>query len=1101
MKATLPFLFALFTAISYGQHKPQNTNNAGTVPAISKSGPKIRINGGSFFASLESQNVSVVSIQNDLNNWLGLSQDHTFKEVSNKKDNLGISHQNFQQFYKNIPVDGSSVMLHSKNGIATSMNGKIIAVEGFEINPVITKPEAKTIALKNLNATKLLHEYPVDLVLMKITKDQKQQTKLAFKVRIDASDPIQMTHVFVDAISGEVLQKINLIAQIDEPGTGQTLYRGQKSITVDSHQGAFRLRESARNIETYDAASATFSDVDGFQNFSDFTSPTSDWLTINPALDVHWGMEKTYDFFLNNFNRHSYDDLGSPIKNFVDGTMAIANTQNNAYALPPPYNVMVYGLGDGIQFTPLVGLDVEGHEFTHMVVQFNGNGGLTYFGESGALNESFADIFGTAIEFSADANGNWTIGEDMVVQSPFYLRSMSDPNSGSTQQPDSYNGTFWKSTSSNFDSGGVHYNSGVQNYWFYLLTEGGTGTNDFGYNFNVPAIGITTALEIAYRNLTTYLPNDATYADARDGSLLAAADLFGASSPEYLAVAEAWLAVNVEGNPTPLCDVITFLTDASGTFSDNSGNSDYLVYTECKWLIAPEGAQQITLDFTTFQTEEDYDFVKIYDGPNQNAPLLGSFSGHNLPPTISTSMGVGAMFIKFTSDDSINDTGWTADYTTLGIPTCTGTTTFTAVSATFDDGSGNGLYGNNQHCDWVIAPPCATFISLSFSEFETESQNDFVLVFDDIEGTHLIATLSGANLPGAVISAIGEMSIRFTTGFSNVMPGFTAAYTSDGNANGNANMILNDSDFGTITDGSEGSNYCNGQNSTWLIQPPQATSVTLQCSEFDIEAAIGNVFTDAFEIYDGTSDADTLLGRFAGNDLPPNITSSGGSMFIKFYSNATISGQGFAATYTSTQASSCSDAIFTNESGSFSDGSTNGNYANNSSCSWLIQPEDANSVTLSFTAFDTESGYDTVTVYDGIDATASVLGIFSGNPLPAEITSTGGNMFVTFNTNTTQRGDGWAASYTSTILGIQENHSGISMHIFPNPNNGKFTITSTLNAELTVSVVDMLGKTILPKHNIKNGNNDIDASQLSSGVYLLHFESDGNYYTEKLIIR
>jgi Zn-dependent metalloprotease len=154
---------------------------------------------------------------------------------------------------------------------------------------------------------------------------------------------------------------------------------------------------------------------------------------------------------------------------------------------------MVYGMGDGINCNPVVGLDVEGHEFSHMVINNNGNGGLTYQGESGALNESFADIFGTCVEFYASSSPNWTIGENVMINSPFFMRSMSNPNLGFQPQPDTYLGTNWQPTSNSSDNGGVHTNSGVQNYWFYLLCQGGSGTNDLGNSYSVTGIGITQA--------------------------------------------------------------------------------------------------------------------------------------------------------------------------------------------------------------------------------------------------------------------------------------------------------------------------------------------------------------------------------------------------------------------------------------------------------------------------------------------------------------------------------------------------------------------------------------------------------------------------------
>lgn len=275
----------------------------------------------------------------------------------------------------------------------------------------------------------------------------------------------------------------------------------------------------------------------------------------NPALDVHWGMEKTYDFYLNTFARNSFDGSGTTIKNFVNPPNSTdPSLPNNAMAFPTPYNFMIYGMGDGVNLGPLVELDIEGHEYSHMVINFNGNGGLTYAGESGALNESFADIMGIAIENYGKGFTDWKIGEDIVLIPPFFARSMSNPNSGpaslGSQQPDTYGGQYWFNVGgctpgSTNDNCGVHLNSGVQNFWYYLLSQGGTGTNDIGYAYNVNGIGISDATKIAYRNLTLYLTPNATYNDSRLGSIQSAKDLFGVSSPKVQSVIDAWCAVGL----------------------------------------------------------------------------------------------------------------------------------------------------------------------------------------------------------------------------------------------------------------------------------------------------------------------------------------------------------------------------------------------------------------------------------------------------------------------------------------------------------------------------------------------------------------------------
>lgn len=271
----------------------------------------------------------------------------------------------------------------------------------------------------------------------------------------------------------------------------------------------------------------------------------------NPTYDVHWAIEKVYDFYREKFNRLSYDGYSSPIYNFVNvQNEIIGNDNNNATAIRSPwqYAVMVYGMGDGNYMNPVVELDVVGHEFSHLVTGFNRNGGLEYLRESGALNESFSDIMGASIAFYVNGSYNWLMAKN-VMKNATNLRSMCDPHNsedGDGAQPSYYaESPYWINPNDTAnDHGGVHTNSGVQNYWYYLLTEGGNGTNG-NYQYNITGIGIDKAVQIAYRNLIYYLTPEATFEDSRNGSIQAAIDLYGKGSQEHQSVVNAWYAVGV----------------------------------------------------------------------------------------------------------------------------------------------------------------------------------------------------------------------------------------------------------------------------------------------------------------------------------------------------------------------------------------------------------------------------------------------------------------------------------------------------------------------------------------------------------------------------
>lgn len=1117
---------------SYFKSKIITPNNNDTIIKKQLIKPEIEINNGSFYTNLETHNINIENVSRDFNAWFNLNEQHSFQQVSVRTDELGFTHTNFQQFYKGFAVDGKLIMLHSKNGKLTSINGNIAKINNIETQVSISNEQAKTKAKQHLKVTDLINDYPVETVVVTIPNENGAITKLAKKVRIDSWQPFEMCYIYIDVQTGNILNKVNLVAHADVAGTGQTMYSGTQSMTVDNYtSGGYRLRESGRKIETYNATNATNLTTSGFTGSTDFTSNSTmfsgvpmlksfsvssvaqSWwyaafvdqlpdlyikvkdgsntvvytsnyfdntntpVTFNnlnilltnppytvevwdydavggddfggsysiststgthnwsgngnngsysittsghPAVDVHWGMEKTYDFYMNALNRNSYDGNGGVIKQYVNPIFLNGNAgyPNNASALSSPYNIMSYGMGDGVNLKPLVGLDVEGHEFTHLVVDNNGNGGLTYQGESGALNESFADIFGTCVEFYTGVNPDWNISEDVMIGQP-YMRSMSNPNGG--QQPDTYNGQYWVNPSSSQDNGGVHTNSGVQNFWFYLLCQGGTGTNDLGNSYSVTGIGIAQARQIAYRNLVTYLSPNATYMDAYNGSLQAAQDLYGNPSTQYTAVRHAWYAVGIGNDPNNFCSGTTNLTAPSGTITDGSGSANYNNNANCKWIIAPAGATQIQLTFTAFDTEANYDTVFVYDGPDDTYPIIATWWGNTLPPVLNTTAGIGAMCIKFKSDASLSAGGWTANYQAYGnTPSCEGGTILSTPTGSFNDGSGNSSYGNNQECYWFISPPCANSITLSFSQFNTEQNYDGIIVYDGWNNNaSQLAVYSGTSLPSSVTSNTGRMLVVFVSDYSTTMQGFTANYTSTGSAFCSGITNLNTSDFGIFSDGSGSSNYCNNQECKWLIQPPQATSITLNFTEFGLEdAASDGTIYDAVEVYDGTTTSATLLGRFTGSNLPAAITSSGGSMLVRFISDLEVTKQGFSAYYTSTQNAYCSgtNTTLTTPSGTFNDGSGANNYANNTNCSWLIQPTNASSITLSFSEFNTELNYDGLIVYDGLNNSAPILGQFSGTSIPNSVTSTSGSMYLEFISDISVRAQGWVVNYTTTVL-------------------------------------------------------------------------------------
>lgn len=319
----------------------------------------------------------------------------------------------------------------------------------------------------------------------------------------------------------------------DGVASGMTARNLVKEVTLIG--GNFRLREAGRGngIFTYDMMNGEkyplavdFVDID-----NNFTSANA-----RAGVSAHWAVEHTYDYYVSKHGRNSFDNAGGRMISYI-------HFENNSSNAAWDGTRMTFGDGDGVRFQPFVSLDIVGHEFTHGVTQYTA--GLIYANESGGLNESFSDIFGETIQAHVNnAAPDWLLGAQIGA-----FRSMKNPNAFT--DPDTYLGGFWvphaNNPNDNNDYGGVHTNSGVQNFWFYLLSDGGSGVNDNGDNFMVTGIGIEQAAQIAYRNLTVYLTPRSGYFDARLASLRSAIDLFGENSPQLQSVNEAWFAVGVSG--------------------------------------------------------------------------------------------------------------------------------------------------------------------------------------------------------------------------------------------------------------------------------------------------------------------------------------------------------------------------------------------------------------------------------------------------------------------------------------------------------------------------------------------------------------------------
>lgn len=329
-------------------------------------------------------------------------------------------------------------------------------------------------------------------------------------------------------IPSSMLRKLAL--QADEPERRRLLeqldrsafIRGQRSARGVAAPGLL-LAAGEKHRTVYDARHGTR--LPGKLVRDENGAPADD-TAVNQAFD---SAGTTYDFYMQVLKRNSIDGKGLRI----DSSVHYSQNFNNAF-----WNgsQMVYGDGDGKLFTGFTGaLDVIAHELTHGVTQYTvPGGGLVYDGQSGALNESVSDVFGSVVKQwhlkQTPQTADWLIGAGIMTPAVGKaLRSMAEPgNTALTWSGDDQPANM----SGYVQDGDVHTNSGIPNHAFYLAAMK-LGANSW-----------EKAGPIWYQALPLLTP-DASFLDAANATVKAAEMLYGAGSGEAGAVRAAWREVGV----------------------------------------------------------------------------------------------------------------------------------------------------------------------------------------------------------------------------------------------------------------------------------------------------------------------------------------------------------------------------------------------------------------------------------------------------------------------------------------------------------------------------------------------------------------------------
>ena len=507
---------------------------------------------------------------------LGLTNADEFRLIChNRQIAESVTSDRYNQLHSGVPVEGAEFTEHLRDGNVIIAHGNIVEFSTRQSSyTLFTEEGAIEIAIESVDADRFgweslpgnpqlitvdtsempSHDPTAELIFAPKIRGSKgyQDHYLCWKVRVDVLAPTpDVVNVYINAKTGQVEEMVSEVRTHSSPadldyGYGRQRIDDRTRIPFIGHLYRYLRALEEGNIETRRSEGRNIT----FGKLSDVRIRNGDFegdgwpIDFAPETTAHWVVTRSYNYFR---EVHDFDGWNG------GGQKAKVISQAEVGQLSYVDNTIRFGFGPSWTGHGAT-LDIGGHEFTHGII--DDLDALEYAREPGALNESFADIFGVLVERFVDVGPfDWEVGEDAFT--PIALRNMVNPAVGLIPQPAVYEGANWlfpttEPPSPANDNHGVHINSGVQNRWFSILAAGGTQNG-----VRVRAIGVDDAARIAFYNMTNFMQRTSQFADAREGAIGAAEILFGECSFEAEQTTNAWAAVGVGAPAINGCIEIT----------------------------------------------------------------------------------------------------------------------------------------------------------------------------------------------------------------------------------------------------------------------------------------------------------------------------------------------------------------------------------------------------------------------------------------------------------------------------------------------------------------------------------------------------------------
>ena len=315
----------------------------------------------------------------------------------------------------------------------------------------------------------------------------------------------------------------------------------------------------------------------------------------------------------------------------------------------------------------------------------------------------------------------------------------------------------------------------------------------------------------------------------------------------------------------------TTFTAATGNFYDTGGaGGNYSDDERTVWVISPTAATSVTLTFSSFDLENTWDYMYVYDGTDVWAPLIGYYTGNTNPGTLVASSG--SMCVEFRSDCSTTAAGWNASWSSNAT---TITPTNLAVTGLGCPSLGVDLNWQNSGANWFVD----VSDDVNFSYFWNKAVSNVTTVGCPGGFEHI-------SIPGNYLAFQPNITYYWRIWDGSTQTGGSPFTT--------PNCVYMDTTCsGTFDDtGGPSAAYTGNEDWTNIIQPGFASSVTMTFTSFDLELDY-----DTLWIYNGLPNS-TLMGSYTGTNSPGTVTANSGTMSLRFKADPFVNNAGWTATWT-----------------------------------------------------------------------------------------------------------------------------------------------------------------------------------------------------------